>query len=147
MPIAEATQSDRIVLLFSSTVLSPPAAIYQPSEAASTDTIDIFKELTSLLTLENYNGLTIQASPYAYENARGYLESASSLMRIPRPEFTPDGEGGIDIEWENQGRFLAINFSSAGGGDFISWREPDGRYEGEPITEERLIEKLDWLTS
>jgi hypothetical protein len=112
---------------------------------ADTESIGWLRELNKLLTLENHNGLTLQATKNAYENARAYLTAASKGWILPIPEFTPDGEGGIDIEWENKGRRLALNFSSDGHGDFISWREPNSRYEGARTEERLFLEKLDWL--
>jgi hypothetical protein len=129
-------------------ILARPAPAYQCSfRSAATDTIEIFKELDALLTLENTNGFKVQATPCAYENARRYLESASNVILLPQPEFTPDGEGGIDIEWENQGRRLALSCRAEHNqSDFISWREPGGRYDGREASENLLNERLDWLT-
>lgn len=129
-------------------ILHRPAPTYHRIfRPASTDTIGFIKELDTLLTLENYNGFALQATSYAYENARRYLESASNIMVLPHPDFTPDGEGGIDIEWEIKGRRLALSCRAQGGqSDFISWREPDGQYDGEPASEALLKDKLDWLT-
>lgn len=127
--------------------LTPPAICRPLGRIAWTDTIGLFPALRNLKTLNNENGLTLRASDDAYANACRYLEAAGEQFRLPMPEFTPDGEGGIDIEWESQGRHLAINFSAEGNGDFVSWREPGGRYEGEPATEGLFIEKLDWLLS
>jgi hypothetical protein len=127
--------------------LNPPAICRPLGRVLSTDTVELFSALRDLKSLHNENGLILRPSDEAYANAYGYLEAASEEFRLPMPEFTPDGEGGIDIEWQNQGRHLAINFSAAGNGDFISWRAPGGRYEGEPITEELFIDKLDWLMS
>jgi hypothetical protein len=112
---------------------------------ADTKSLNWLRELDRLLTLKNHNGLTLQATNTAYENARAYLTAASSEWILPIPEFTPDGEGGIDIEWENKGRRLALNFSSDGSRDFISWREPNGRYEGGPTEERLFLQLLDWL--
>lgn len=121
---------------------------HQRFDAASTDTLPFLRALDALLTLENYNGFTLQPTLRAYRNARRYLESASNVMLIPTPEFTPDGEGGIDIEWESQGRRLALSCRARGNErDFISWREPAGRYDGSPATQRLLNARLDWLTS
>ena len=107
---------------------------------------NLLSELDSFLTIENYNGFELRLDQRARDKARRYLVRAN-LVVLPMPELTPDGEGGIDIEWENEGRHLALNFSANGNGDFVSWREPDARYEGAPVTEALLIEKLDWLMS
>src|SRR5689334_4926919 len=99
-----------------------PLTYWHVLMSASTDSIGFIRELDKLLTLENYNGYTLQASTHAYRSARGYLENASSVMRIPRPEFSPDGEGGIDIEWEYNGRHLALSCRARPDNpDFISW--------------------------
>jgi hypothetical protein len=131
-------------------ILNPPLPIagYVRTFAADTDSIAIITELRSFLRIENYNGFKLQLSTAAYEKAESYLEVASSTIRLSqlKPEFTPDGDGGIDIEWERNGRHLALNFGASGEDNFISWREPLGRYEGEPATKELLMEKLRWLT-
>jgi hypothetical protein len=127
----------------------PVVACHRSFVTASTDTIGLLSELDALLTLENYNGFTLQASPHSYKSARDYIESAARRirMRILRPEFEPDGEGGIDIEWEKNGKRLALSCrAQEDQPDFISWREPNGRYDGREATEELLIEKLDWLS-
>jgi hypothetical protein len=122
-------------------------AAYYRTFAADTESVPWLRELYRLLTLENDNGLILQPTRNAFENTRYYLTEASKGLVLPVPKFTPDGEGGIDIEWENSGRRLALNFSADGTGDFISWREPDGRYEGEPAEGLLFLEKLDWLMS
>ncbi len=143
MALCEATATTSTLL-----IISRPAVYHRSFGTAATDNVAIFRDLDSLLTLENYNGFNLQASPYAYENARQYLENASNRMTIPHPEFTPDGEGGIDIEWENQGRRLALSCRASDcDRDFISWRELGGRYDGSPATQHLLNQKLDWLTS
>lgn len=130
------------------TQILPPAlpAYHQRFSAASTDTLAWLRELDALLTLENYNGFTLQATTRAYRRARGYLEKASYVMRFPLPEFEPDGEGGIDIEWEINGRHLALSCRARDEhDDFISWREAGGRYDGNPATQQLLNERLEWL--
>ena len=122
-------------------------AAYYRSFAADTDSVVIITELRKFLTVESYNGFELQLSPAAYEKAEEYLGAASSTIRLSqlKPEFTPDGDGGIEIEWYNDCH-LALNFGANGRDKNFIWREPHGRYEGEPATKELLIEKLDWLT-
>ena len=116
--------------------------------AADTKSIAWLRELDRLLTLENYNGLTLQATRNAYENARNYLTDASKGLILPMPEFTPDGDGGIEIEWERYGRRLVISFKAHEGDiDFISWREPHDRYEGGEATKDLFKNRLNWLLS
>lgn len=119
-------------------------AYHRRFHAATTTDIRFLRELDALLNLENYNDFVLQPTPYAYDNARRYLENVN---RTVFPEFTPDGEGGIDIEWEHQGRHLALSCRARDiERDFISWREATGQYEGEPASQFLLNEKLDWLT-
>lgn len=129
-------------------IFNPPTAnvVCYRTFTADTDSVFIIRELRSFLAAENYNGFELQLSPSAYERAEAYLEFASSVMKLIPPEFTPDGDGGIDIEWDNQGRRLALNLSKSGEGDFISWREPNGRYEGGPASKILLVTRLLWLT-
>ena len=114
--------------------------------AADTKSILWLRELDRLLTLENYNGLFLQATHKAYEKARDYLTDASKGLILPPAEFTPDGDGGIEIEWERSGRRLVISFKAHEGDvDFISWRELQGRYEGGEATKDLFKDRLNWL--
>jgi hypothetical protein len=116
--------------------------------SADTDSLWFLNEMDRLLALDDYNGFTLQPSPHADSNARRYLMYASYRMRLPEAEFTPDGEGGIDIEWENNGRRLALSCrSSSDSNDFISWREVSGQYDGREASQELLDERLRWLVS
>lgn len=129
-------------------ILGKSPVIYVRTFAADTYSIVWLRELHRLLTLENYNGLTLQAAKNAYEKAREYLTDASKRMILPMPEFTPDGDGGIEVEWERNGRRLVISFKAhEGDTDFISWREPEGRYDGREATKELLQDRLNWLLS
>lgn len=127
------------------TLRTPPA--YYRAFEADTHSIFIINELRSFLTLQNYNDFELQLSHPAYERAESYLESASNRMSLLRPEFTPDGDGGIDIEWETQGRLLVLSCRKNADEDFISWRQANGRYEGDRASQSLLDQKLDWLIS
>jgi hypothetical protein len=129
-------------------ILWKETIVYVRPFAADTESIVWLRELDRLLTLENYNGLTLQAAKNAYEKARDYLTDASKRMILPIPEFTPDGDGGIEIEWERNGRRLVISFKAhEEDTDFISWREPQSRYEGGEVTKDLLKDRLNWLLS
>jgi hypothetical protein len=82
----------------------------------------LLRQLDGYLRAENYNGFVLRLDGAAHTRARTYLEDASNVTVYPMPELTPDGDGGIDIEWENKGRHLALSVM-AGQPDFISWRE------------------------
>src|SRR5437660_2457458 len=75
---------------------------------------DFIGELEALLALGNANGYTFRATHHAYQNAKSYLENASAVMStlFPRPSLTPDGEGGIDVEWTNRDREVTLSCRS-----------------------------------
>jgi hypothetical protein len=128
--------------------VQPMTAFHQRFESASTDSLTWLRELEKTLTFEDHNGFRLQPSAWAFENARYFLDAASERLRIPVPEFTPDGERGLDIEWEIAGRRLALSCRGNNTDvDFISWREPQGRYDGLPASSSLLVEKLIWLTT
>lgn len=116
--------------------------------SAATDALWFLRELEKLLILEDYNGFTLQPSPRAGRNARQYLTNASYKISLPEAEFTPDGDGGIDIEWEYNGRRLALSCrATLDSSDFISWREVGKEYDGREASQELLDERLKWLIS
>jgi hypothetical protein len=100
------------------------------------------------MEVENANGYEFRPTGYAYQHAKGYLktEGLRPLLRVSRPELIPDGEGGIDIEWEHGNRKLALSCRGrANQRDFIYWRENGGQYDGDEASPELLREKLSWL--
>ena len=105
----------------------------------------LITELDALLMVEDYNGFRARIEQPIRDRALRYLTDARNAG-APIPELTPDGEGGIEIEWEYQGRHLAANFSADGNGDFLSWREPNGRYEGDRSNDNLFADRLEWLT-
>jgi hypothetical protein len=132
-------------------IAPPPQVYYGAFISADTSTIGLMrslnKELDTLLTLENCDGYIFQASQHAYENAKLYIEMGATFVGplFRRPEFVPDGEGGIDIEWANGGKKMTL--SCRGNDtkrDYIYW-EKDGQYEAKDFTPIRLVNKLLWL--
>lgn len=120
---------------------------FQPAE---TDTINFIRDLVALLTVENANGYTFQASLHAYERAKTYMRLLTLFARpLPRPEFVPDGEGGIDIEWERGQKRLAISCrANPEQQDCIYWRDLDkGGYEAGEITLGCMMDRMNWLRS
>jgi hypothetical protein len=78
-----------------------------------------------------------------------YLEAAASILgaSFPVPEFVPDGEGGIDIEWSKNARRLTLSCRAyATHNDYLYWEE-DGNYDARDITLSLLIERLRWLNN
>lgn len=117
------------------------------SGSTDTDTPAVFPDLDALLVAENSNGYTFQASTYAYNHAKAYLEVARSILgrAFPQPEFISDGEGGIDIEWRRNTRTLTL---SCRGNDFqrnyLYWEE-NGKYGAKDVSLTLLVTRLDWL--
>lgn len=111
----------------------------------------VFTELDALLQVDNANGYTFRASPDAHANARRYLQSIRFVMESKPylfvPSVIPDGEGGIDIEWENGLRRVAISCRAEGDQkDCIYWREiGSGDYQARDVTPEWLHDRLKWL--
>jgi hypothetical protein len=106
-----------------------------------------FPKLDALLTAENSDGYTFQASTYAYENAKAYLEAAQAIFgrAFPKPEFVSDGEGGIDIEWKHRTRSLTLSCrGNDSQHDYLYWEEND-QYDAKDVSLGRLITRLDWL--
>lgn len=125
----------------------PPAAYHQTFEIAATDTLGFLPQLNALLTVENANGYTFQASPYAYENAKSYVQIARAILGLSfiSPEFIPDGEGGIDIEWNNDNRNVTLSCRGTDTqNDYIYWEE-DGAYDARDASLALLIHRLNWL--
>ena len=122
--------------------------IYVRPFTADTESHFLIQELRSFLATENYNDFELQLLPDVYERAAVYIQGIRgiNLKRI-KPEFTPDADGGIEIEWDHQGRRLVLSCRRRAGEDFISWREAGGRYEGDRASQRLLNDKLDWLIS
>jgi hypothetical protein len=102
-----------------------------------------------MLTLENANGYIFQASPKAYETAKAVVEFAHAALgtRFIRPEFMPDGESGIDIEWEHGPRNLTVSCRGRDRQtDFLYWEE-NGEYEGQDASLSLFLDRLNWLTN
>lgn len=129
-------------------LISLPPAYHCTFRSADTSTIDLIKQLDTLLYGENTDGYIFQASSHAYENAKLYLEVTRGLMGrlFPEPEFVSDGEGGIDIEWANGARKVTLSCRGHNAQkDYIYWQE-NNEYGARDISLSRLIERLRWLT-
>lgn len=127
-----------------------PAVNYRAAFcSADTDTVTFVPQLDALLTAENANGYTFQPTLYAYKHARNYLEVLSRISgrSLPQPDLVPDGEGGVDIEWENGSRRVAISCrANPDQKDCIYWREIGaGGYEARDMNLLRVMERLRWL--
>ena len=111
---------------------------------------ELFFKLDSMQNLENAHGYTFSATPRAYKNAKLFLEGIrfqiSADFRL-RPSLMPDGEGGIDIEWESGEKEITLSCrGSESQQDFIYWQEGD-KYDAGDATPELLRTRLHWLIS
>jgi hypothetical protein len=127
-------------------ILAPLRTYWGVFNSADTSTIGLIKELDKLLILENYDGYIFQASPYSHENAKRYIELWSTFRPlVPRPEFIPDGEGGIDIEWVSGNKKMTLSCRGRQDKkDYIYW-EHNGEYDAKDFTLSRLLTRIDWL--
>ena len=129
-------------------ILWKPPVTYVRPFAADTESHFLIRELHSFLAAENYNDFELQLLPKVYERATAYIEAIKGInLKVIRPQFIPDADGGIEIEWEYQERRLVLSCRRRAEEDFISWREAGGRYEGNNASQPLLNEKLDWLIS
>ena len=87
-----------------------------------------------------YNGYLIRPSALAWANARMALLATYNVMI--EPELTPDGDQGIDIEWEKDGREVCASCRGDGSIWLVS-REKNAEYIGHAPAE--LQERLAWL--
>lgn len=142
--------------------VTPPAVFVQKSVATTAQPKEQFaqilaaisplnvllRELDGHLDAEDYNDLTLRLDPLAHKKAYDYLSHLGSMAIHPKPELTPDGDGGIEIEWENNGKRLVLSCKAHPDDiDFISWREAHGQYDGEPANQRVLNDRLTWLIS
>ena len=108
---------------------------------------ELFDKLDSMQNLENAHGYTFSATPHAYKNAKLYLEGIRFQMSADfrlRPSLMPDGEGGIDIEWESGEKEITLSCrGSESQQDFIYWQ--GDKYDAGDATPELLRERLGWL--
>jgi hypothetical protein len=121
----------------------------QHAISASTSTVPYLPALNDLLTLENRNGYTFQACLRAHAHAEVYLEAATAILgdKFPAPEFVPDGEGGIDIEWSKNARRLTLSCRATEDQNDYIYSEENGVYDARDFTLALLITRLHWLNA
>jgi hypothetical protein len=70
------------------------------------------RELDSIMARGGRNNGRVGLTVDAYRKAVGlitYLYSRLDSDAFPDPSFIPDGEGGIDIEWESDGKEIMMS--------------------------------------
>ncbi len=117
--------------------------IHNVQRDASTWAIESLKELDSLLNDSEIPGV-LRPTYYSYSNARKRLVETSALLN-DRPELILDGEGGIDIEWEVDGRQLMYACrGDSSQRDYIYFQS--GRtYGGRDYSAIYSTDRLNWL--
>ena|SRR5215467_1038127 len=91
---------------------------------------------------------------FAYSNARRVIESAYGKARItgkvsplpPRPLATTDDLGGIRLLWNLGPRNIRLNFGAAPDRQSYLYYEAGLDHGVEPLNDENLVKRLDWLT-
>ena len=106
----------------------------------------IFDSLNELDAFLNNVDVPLMLRPtgYAYFNARKRLVETSTLLN-GKPEIILDGEGGVDIEWMNNGRLLMFSCrANSNQRDYIYFQENE-RYGGGDYSSVYSTDRLNWL--
>lgn len=105
--------------------------------------------LDKLRSNVNRDGYIFRPTPYAHEHARDWTIIAFSRANagVPAPDFIPDGEGGIDIEWMNGEREVTLSCRARPTlkGNYIYWQDAD-EYDAKGVSIFLLTDRLNWLT-
>lgn len=110
---------------------------------ASTWAIESLKELDSLLSGSEIPSI-LRPTYYSYSNARKRLLETGALLNN-RPELILDGEGGIDIEWETDGRLLMYACrANPSQRDYIYFQSGSA-YGGKDYSAFYSTDRLNWL--
>ena len=105
--------------------------------------VDCLKELDALLCDAEIPSI-LRPTYYSYSNARKKVVETSALLR-EKPELTLDGEGGIDIEWQNDGRLLMYACrATPSKGDYIYFQFGN-EYGGKDYSPIYSTDRLNWL--
>ncbi|SRR5712692_1120319 len=105
-------------------------------------------QLEALLDVDDANGYRFRPTGYAYQNAQAYLEGLGNLVEplyFGSPSLTSDGEGGIDIEWEGNGRQVTLSCRAGNNQQDFLYRQEGDSYEARDLTPDTLQETLIWL--
>lgn len=91
---------------------------------------------------------------FAYAYARRVIESAYGKAKVtgrvptvlPKPLATTDDVGGIRLLWNLGARNIRLNFGAARDRQSYLYYEADLEHGVEPLNDENLVKRLDWLT-
>src|SRR5262245_18019637 len=70
----------------------------------------IIRQIEALRWNQNVDGYIFRPEPHASQTAKGYIRAIYPLIEqdLPEPEVDSDGLGGIEIQWNYQGRRVIL---------------------------------------
>lgn len=108
-------------------------------------TASLFEELETFRHLENHDGYTFQLTERAYRTAKQYLSEFINYVSDKLPDLTPDGDGGIDLEWKQGDRVVMAVVRDSDKLPSYIYFEDSVNYGSRALSPELLREKLNWL--
>lgn len=107
----------------------------------------ILDELELLESLQDYEeeGYIFKPTPSAYARTKGYILEAYRVLLadFPRPKIEPDGEGGIVLDWRNNGKIIRLSCrAKKTQTDYIYTSEKHG---AKSASDTYLLQCLNWL--
>ncbi|MCI0490370.1 MAG: hypothetical protein L0229_27570 [Blastocatellia bacterium] len=104
--------------------------------------------LNELLSLDDTDGYRFRPSRYAYQTAWWLILEAYSYLGddFPEPSISPDGEGGISLDWMNDKRLVRLDLPESPSRRAYIYYE-DGEKHGVVYTlsGKALTDWLKWL--
>jgi hypothetical protein len=106
-------------------------------------------ELQALKSIPDDDSYNYKPTPIAFGRTLNLIREAYAEMldHFPAPDLSPDGEGGIVIEWQNQARLLRLVIQrDHARRSYIYHRDANGSDVDYTITRPSLTVWLEWLT-
>jgi hypothetical protein len=124
-------------------VFTAPMAVPHISEQLKS----AFDDLDGLLRTSNANERQFRPTNHAYIQAKSWIAQANSILgrRFIRPSLTPDGEGGIDIEWVFGTREIMIGCRALDSQPDQIYYQAGEEYGAVRLSTATLKKQLDWL--
>jgi hypothetical protein len=107
----------------------------------------ILQNLGLLWKNENFEDYVFKPTTHSYRTAKSYIKALyPSDKDFPEPAIDPDGNGGIELQWNHGRKILILGCRpNRGQKDFIYYQDGQhGMMEASPLN---LNERLTWLTS
>lgn len=122
--------------------------LIQPSHAEKAARLQAISDsLDELRHNQDRDGYVFRPTPYALEHARRWAINVHSVLdALPVPDFVPDGEGGVDIEWTVDERLVCLSCRAFPTlkGNYFYWQGTN-EYDAEAVTPPGLLRRLQWL--